>query len=174
MPGLSLEQRAKNLEKALAWIYSDTNIGGDKPTGKAQLNFRKLYEKAKSAGGAEKVPWTSGPQGPLAELETRIMNSYSQASRQSRLTKAERGAVTAAKIKWDEENPPPTVEKVKSGEDEAGNPIYKEVPLQTKNGKLTKKAKKTKTYLDWKKARDKKEYSNYRQEFYDTLGQEID
>ena len=105
MPGLSLEQRAKNLKKALDWVYSDTNIGGDKPTGKAQLNFRKLYEKAKSAGDAEKVPWTSGPQGPLAELETRIMNSYTQASRQSRLTKAERDAVTAAKIKWDEENP---------------------------------------------------------------------
>ena len=105
MPGLSLGERAKNLKKALDWVYSDTNIGGDKPTGKAQLNFRKLYEKAKSAGDAEKVPWTSGPQGPLAELETRIMNSYTQASRQSRLTKAERGAVTAAKIKWDEENP---------------------------------------------------------------------
>ena len=82
--------------------------------------------------------------------------------------------VKAKMKKWDEENPPPTVEKVKSGEDEAGNPIYKEVPLPTKNGKLTKKAKKTKTYLDWKKTRDKKEYSNYRQEFYDTLGQKID
>ena len=82
--------------------------------------------------------------------------------------------VNAKMKKWEEENRPPTVEKVKSGEDEAVNPIYKEVPLQTKNGKLTKKAKKTKTYLDWKKARDKKEYSNYRQEFYDTLGQEID
>ena len=105
MPGLSLEQRAKNLEKALAWIYSDTNIGGDKPTGKAQLKFRNLYEKVKSAGAVEKAPWVHGPQGPLAELETRIMNSYTQASRNSRLTAEQRQSVTEEKKEWDKKNP---------------------------------------------------------------------
>ena len=105
MSGLTLEQRAKNLERALAWIYSDTNIKGDKPTGIAQLRYRKLYEKVKSAGGVEKAPWTSGPKGPLAELETRIMNSYTQAKHSAGLTTAERKAVTKTKVAYDAANP---------------------------------------------------------------------
>jgi len=103
--GLSLEERAKNLREALDWIYSDTNIGGDKPTGRAQLKFRKLYEKAKSSSGVEKVPWTSGPDGPLADVERRIMNSYTQAKRNSRLTTSQRKAVTRVKVAYDVANP---------------------------------------------------------------------
>ena len=163
--------------------FDATRGSGGRKVGKA-----KLIKNIANAGLVSDSKITN-------ETVTQALNKHREklktSAEQQRLDKAKekikdlesKGVKTGKKIeknvkakmkKWDEENPPPTVEKVKSGEDEAGNPIYKEVPLQTKNGKLTKKAKKTKTYLDWKKARDKKEYSNYRQEFYDTLGQEID
>ena len=67
---------------------------------------------------------------------------------------------------WEEDNPAPTHYKEKTGEDKSGNPIYKDVPIPTKNGKVTKKGKETNSYKDWQRKRDQEEYSNYRQEFY--------
>mgnify|MGYP001242743990 CR=1 FL=1 len=75
---------------------------------------------------------------------------------------------------WNVDNPPPTTEKVKTGEDESGNPIYTDKKLPVgKNGKITKAGKRSKAYKDWEKKRDEQEYRYYRQEFYNTLGQEV-
>ena len=75
--------------------------------------------------------------------------------------------VVSKKMKqWEEDNPAPTHYKEKTGEDKSGNPIYKDVPIPTKNGKVTKKGKETNSYKEWQRKRDQEEYSNYRQEFY--------
>ena len=75
---------------------------------------------------------------------------------------------------WNVDNPPPTTEKVKTGEDESGNPIFTDKKLPVgKNGKITKAGKRSKAYKDYEKKRDEQEYRYYRQEFYNTLGQEV-
>ena len=72
--------------------------------------------------------------------------------------------------KWEEDNPAPTDYRVKTGEDKFGNPVYKKEKIPTdKKGKPTKKGKKTNAYKEWLKRKQEKEYSLYRQEYYNTM-----
>ena len=80
--------------------------------------------------------------------------------------------VTKGMKDWKSKNPPPTTYKVKTGEDESGNPIYKDEKIPTnKKGKVTKKGKETPAYKEWEEKRDEHEYSLYRQEFYNRFYQ---
>ena len=119
---------------------------------------RVLQEHREGIEGSEEKKKEKQSKSDLAKSD-----KFKKGDTQAQIKKQ----VTKQMKDWTSKNPPPTTYKVKTGEDESGNPIYKDEKIPTKNGKVTKKGKNTRAYKEWEERRDKKEYSLYRQEFYD-------